>query len=291
MTEWSLRRRLFRGLGTVDHRVGVSRLYPDRRNAVLMYHAVGDPARFGNVSPDRLRRDLRYLRDRFEVVDLPDVLTRPVTGPKRVAITFDDAYRSFYRHALPVVRDLDVPVTVFVPTDFVGGGSESLAYRLARSPVSLQAFNDADEHATADVPSPGVMTEDQLRACARDDRVTLGNHTRTHPDLASLTHREALEAEIVGAQTALADRFGVSVDRFCFPFGRSNEQALEIVRDSHELAVTTTPRVLDGCVDPHEIPRLGAHRPESALQWDLTDLRWALSDTASRAASLTGVLG
>jgi peptidoglycan/xylan/chitin deacetylase (PgdA/CDA1 family) len=291
MTERSLRRRLFRWLGTLDYRVRVSRFYPGRRNAVLMYHAVGDPVRFGNVSPDRLRRDLQSLRDRFEVVDLPAVLTRPSTGPKRVAITFDDAYQSFYRHALPVIRDLAVPVTVFVPVDFVGDQSESLAYRLARSPESLDAFNDADRHATTTVPSPGVMTEAQLRECAGEDLVTLGNHTRTHPDLGTLADRKSLEAEIVGAQTALGDLVGTTVDRFCFPFGRYNPAALEIVRESHDVAVTTQPRVLDETVDPHEIPRLGAHRSEAALQWDLTDLRWALSDTAARAGSLAGALG
>jgi len=291
MTEWSLRRRLFRGLGTVEHRARLSRFYPDRRNAVVTYHAVGDPARFGNVSPDRLRRDLRYLRDRFEIVDLPAVLTRPTTGPKRVAVTFDDAYRSFYRNALPVIRDLEIPVTVFVPVGFVGDRAESLAYRLARSPVELDAFNDAERHATATVPSPGVMTEPQLRECARDDLVTLGNHTRTHPDLATVSDRERLADEILGAQSALADRFGVTVDRFCFPFGRYDSEALGIVRESHDVAVTTQPRVLAEDTDPHEIPRLGAHRSEAAFQWDLTDLRWALSETATRATNLTGALG
>jgi peptidoglycan/xylan/chitin deacetylase (PgdA/CDA1 family) len=274
----ALRRAVSRALACVERRFEFSRLLANRRNAVLMYHAIGDPDRYGNVSVDRFRRDLRYLCDRYEVVDLPEAIARPAAGPKRVALTFDDAYENFSRHALPVIREFDVPVTVFVPTAFVDGGRDDLAYRFALSPDDHPRYNDPDAHRAVDAPEPGVASSERLRELIADDRVTLGNHTRTHPDLARITDPDRLDREIRGAKAELEERFDVTVDRFCFPYGRYSPEALDVVRDSHRLAVTTEQGLLPDDDDDHRVPRVRAHVPETRFRWNLTDVRWGLSE-------------
>ena len=99
-----LRSGVSNALALGEHRLGFSRWLPNASNAILTYHSVGDPGKYGNVSPERLRRDLRYLIEAFEVVDLPDVLRAPTSGSKRVAVTFDDGYENFYTYALPLCR-------------------------------------------------------------------------------------------------------------------------------------------------------------------------------------------
>lgn len=269
--------RAFEWLARLNHRFHVSALFPNRQNAVLMYHSVGDPEQFGDVSPERLWRDLRYLTATFQVVDLPDVLSSPTDGPKRVAITFDDGFQTFYDNAFPIIQSFDVPVTVFVPVGLVEGGAEC-SYRLTTSPEGLANFNDSKRYEARACVDPATMTVAQLRELVASDLVTLGNHTRTHPDLSRITDRETLRSEITSAREELEDLLDVSVDRFCYPYGRYNAAALEEVRTSHRYAVTTTPRLLDEDPDPHRIPRLSAHRPEPRLRWDLSDLRWYLGD-------------
>lgn len=269
---------LFEWLGRAEGRFEITRPLANRRNAIVMYHAVGDPERYGNVSVERFARDLQYLRDRFEIVDLPDVLSRPERGPKRIAITFDDAYRNFHRHALPVIRALDVPVTVFVPTAFLDGANDDLAYRFALAPDGIDGYNELDRDRSPDSPTPGVMSTEQLHEIAAEQLVTVGNHTRTHPDLARIHDHETLDAEIVAAQTNLRDRFGVDADRFCFPYGRYSETALDVVRDTHRYAVTTEPNLLSADADPYRLPRIRAHVPEHEFRWALTDLHWSLAD-------------
>ena len=51
------------------------------------------------------------LIDAFQTGSLP-------RGPS-IMITFDDAYRDFYELAYPVLRDLDVPATLFVPSGMI----------------------------------------------------------------------------------------------------------------------------------------------------------------------------
>ena len=39
-----------------------------------------------------------------------------------MVITIDDGYESTYRHAFPILKRHGFPATVFVYTDFLGGG-------------------------------------------------------------------------------------------------------------------------------------------------------------------------
>ncbi|MDS0295139.1 polysaccharide deacetylase family protein [Halogeometricum luteum] len=287
MAERTLARRAVRAgfdaLERLDAATGFSRLYPDESNAILAYHAVGRPAGYGNVSIERFRRDVAYVTEHFEAADLPDVLEP--SGGKRVAFTFDDALDDFYENALPVLREHRIPATLFVPVDFVGGGPDGHAYRFAESPAERASFNDPAAFADESFPDPAVMSWDRLREVAADPLVTVGTHTRTHLDLGRVRDAETLEREIVGARDELEDRLGVDVDRFCYPFGRYTEEAVEAVRASHAMAVTSRPGVVRGggsadagSPDRYRLPRVRAHETERRVRWDLSGLRWRLTE-------------
>ena len=91
---------------------------------LLCYHNVvarraapsaGDPSLHMRV--DRFREQVRWLAAAYEVVSLPEFLTRLAAAKplRRVAtITFDDAYAGVFMSALPVLRELGLPATVFV---------------------------------------------------------------------------------------------------------------------------------------------------------------------------------
>src|SRR4051812_28010127 len=87
---------------------------------VLCYHAASPawPHEL-SVDPENLARQVgTLLRRGYAPVRFAELLDG---GPrKRLAVTFDDAYRSTYDHAWPALRELGVPATVYVPTDYVG---------------------------------------------------------------------------------------------------------------------------------------------------------------------------
>jgi len=95
---------------------------------ILIYHRVNPwPSSFAIdvTPPDRFRRQMEHLARRYRVLPLEELWRRTQEGslPARsVAVTFDDGYADNHEFALPILRDLGVPATVFVVTGCVGTG-------------------------------------------------------------------------------------------------------------------------------------------------------------------------
>lgn len=111
----------------------VSRM--ERRSAgpgllrVLMYHRIDLPESrpwdypgLISSSPAGFRQQMLFLAENYHVVTLDQVLAaadRSASPPeKAVLLTFDDATVDFAEHAWPVLKSLQLPATVFVPTAY-----------------------------------------------------------------------------------------------------------------------------------------------------------------------------
>ncbi len=72
--------------------------------------------------PEAFEAQMRYVASRYNVIsswDLVRALTEAYTLPRRaLVITFDDGYRCFQDTAMPVLRRLGLPVTLFVATHY-----------------------------------------------------------------------------------------------------------------------------------------------------------------------------
>ncbi len=104
------------------------------RAVVLRYHSVSEMSSANEryrcpsiaVAPHTFRRQMEFLASRYRVVPVQQIVETLQAGepfPERcAAITFDDGYRDNHRHALPVLRSLGLPATVFVVSDAIGDG-------------------------------------------------------------------------------------------------------------------------------------------------------------------------
>ena len=76
------------------------------------------------VSLRMLERHLDWIGRRSQIVSLDELGERLRSGDRLdkpvAAITFDDGYRDFYSHALPLLKKKGIPAAVFVVTDLVG---------------------------------------------------------------------------------------------------------------------------------------------------------------------------
>ncbi|MDB2250576.1 polysaccharide deacetylase family protein [Halorubrum ezzemoulense] len=262
----------WRLLSRVDWVTGVSQLFGSSFDAVILYHSVGGVSGTEyrwDLPVNHFRAQLKKLNERFEIVDLATLIEQPESRRKRVAVTFDDAFRNVYQYVIPVIREFDLPATVFVCPDYIGDENTS---RLRK------------RHDMRPSASEIVMTAPQIQDLASDDRFTIGNHTLTHPDLTTLNDEDALREEIVGSKETLEDRYGVTVDQFSYPYGAIDDAAASIVADTHDLAVTSRPALLEADRNPYDIPRLDACQPASVLTFETTDLSARLRRAVRRSA-------
>ena len=98
---------------------------------ILMYHRVAElkdtptiDSRSVSATPSIFAQQMRHLARYYHVVSMPDVLDavkrNRTIRDRSVLITFDDAYADFADIAWPILKQLSLPATLFVPTAYPG---------------------------------------------------------------------------------------------------------------------------------------------------------------------------
>ena len=206
--------------------------------AIIMYHSIDSSGSPISVSEEAFRAQARFLASgRVSVVPLADLPSVP-DEKDAVALTFDDGFRSFTTVAGPILSDHNLPATIFVVSDGVGG------------------TNDWGGRKTPRIPTLPLMGWQDVRH-AMEAGFEIGAHTRTHPDLTTLS-RTQLEDEVEGGADRIAMETGRRPRRFAYPFGAVNDAALAVARENFDQCVTTELRMVDRDDDMALLPRLDA---------------------------------
>jgi peptidoglycan/xylan/chitin deacetylase (PgdA/CDA1 family) len=160
-----------------------------------------------NHTPEAFEFQLRQLRRRaFHFVSLAQLVDEiHATGkekPDSVAVTFDDGWIDNYTFAAPLLLKLQIPATFFVTTAGDANGQ----------------------------PNPARMNCGQWRELAAQG-LTIGSHTRTHPDLTRAPDAVARE-EIAGSKADIERALGRPVDFLAYPGGAFNARVAEFARQA-----------------------------------------------------------
>ena len=191
---------------------------------VLYYHRVADDGASGWTTSNRtFARQIRWLRDRFELISLQEAQRRVRRGANHrpcVSITFDDGYADNCQQAVPLLIKERIPCTYF---------------------VTLQNVLDGEPfaHDVAEGNSFAPNTPEQLKAMAAAG-MEIGAHTYTHPDLGPMTDRRRLYYEVVSAGEELQELIGRPVRYFAFPIGQYanlNRRAFDLAYEAGYEAV------------------------------------------------------
>ncbi len=108
----------------------LARAATGRRHIVLTFHRVrpdGEALDSYDTCPSLptgvFRCLLKWLKSHFEILPLEELVrTRSVSRPA-AAVTFDDGWQDNFSLAYPVLRELNIPATVFVTTAKIGSYS------------------------------------------------------------------------------------------------------------------------------------------------------------------------
>jgi peptidoglycan/xylan/chitin deacetylase (PgdA/CDA1 family) len=199
---------------------------------VLGWHRVDTVGGNLAVAPQIFARQMEILgedRQQIPVVHLHEVGTLLASGEplaharsRGVVLTFDDAWADNHAHALGPLSRHGLPAMLYAPSRLLG--------------------------------KPGYMTRSQLLEMDAGG-VTIGAHSRSHPDLRACTSRQ-LESEVKGSKEDLEDLLGKPVRSFAYPTGLLDNRVVEAVGAAgFTSAITTCAGWWRPETDPLRVPR------------------------------------
>ena len=170
---------------------------------ILMYHNVDEKAGFNTVSAESFERQLRYIQQHWQLTDMDTYVREYRTNPRAATVTFDDAYACIITHVFPVIQELDIPITVFVPVSHVGKS------------------NTWDEH-IADFKKINILSWDEIEKLSQHPLVTFGSHGMSHTSFGKLSKNQ-IESELKESKELLEKQLQNQVDYFAFPYGQRKD--------------------------------------------------------------------
>ena len=167
-----------------------------------------------------------------------------------VWLSFDDGWRELLTHVLPVIRQRNIPVTLFIPSGIVEGDGKYPWLHDPAHPGYSPRSAKSEENGSRE-----AITVGELREIARYPEVTIGSHTVSHPRTTVCTH-ERLRHEIGDCKRKLESLIGKEVKCFAYPEGiYDGRETPVLVEFGHELAVTTESGFITRGLDPFTLPR------------------------------------
>ena len=249
------------------------------------------------ISVGMLERQLDWIGRRYRFVDLNELGARLERGDSRpiAAITFDDGYRDFYTHALPLLQRKGIPAALFVVTDHVGtrriqvhdklylllarrGGrplpklwngiplpdlSTVNPYHALRTLLEawpLGAVERLTSVLAADDPIPDELWEPGYSVTWEMlDRVRrAGVIVGSHTKSHTLMTNESaarMREEVAGSRAQLEARLGTTIQHFAYPSGIFNTAAVSAVASAGYRFAYTTCTHRDARYPQLTIPR------------------------------------
>ena len=216
---------------------------------ILAYHGVSPtwPADT-SVTPERLREQLaELLRHGWRGATLSEALRTP-SRRKTVVVTFDDAHRSVYDLARPILDDLGVPGTIFVPTDYAGTDR-------------LMGWKGYDTWlGTQHEEELACMSWEQLREVA-DQGWEIGAHTCSHPFLTELPDDD-LARELRESRAVCEERMERPCPTLAYPYSDWDQRTARAADEAGYAAAVTVNVGSWGA--PLQLPRTGVYHYDTA---------------------------
>jgi len=144
-------------------------------------------------------------------------------GSRKILLTIDDGFSSFYQNAWPILKKQKIPFILFVSTREVG------------------SFN--------------YMTWDQIREISKEKFVEIGNHSHTHEYLVDESN-DAIKADIQKSIDIFKKELGKNSIFFSYPFGEYSLAFKNIIKNlDFKYAFGQHSGVIDDTKNFYELPR------------------------------------
>jgi len=192
----------------------------------LMYHRFNeDKYPTTNIQMDVFKNQIEIIKKfKYNFYD-PKNLEKNFDTPKsdkKILITIDDAFSSFYEFAWPYLKKEKIPFILFVSTEAVGKN--------------------------------GYMTWDQIRELEKETITYIGNHSHSHDYLVDLETDEFI-VDINSSSLIFKEKLGYNPIFFSYPFGEYSLFIKEYISKNFKFSFGQHSGVIDINKDRYELPR------------------------------------
>jgi len=142
---------------------------------------------------------------------------------RKILLTIDDGYSSFYKNAWPILKEKKIPFILFISTREVG------------------SFN--------------YMTWDQIKELSKENFVEIGNHSHSHEYLVD-ENKDLIKEDIEKSILIFKDKLGKNSNFFSYPFGEYSLEFKNIIKSlGFKYALGQHSGVMDDTKNYYEFPR------------------------------------
>ena len=141
---------------------------------------------------------------------------------KKILITIDDAFQSFYEVAWPFLKENKIPFILFVSTEPVG--------------------------------NKGYMTWDQIKEVEQESFAIIGHHSHSHDYLIDVSNEEFIK-DIEIANKIFTEKIGYIPSLFSYPFGEYSEFMRQYISKNFTYAFGQHSGVIDVNKEKFQLPR------------------------------------
>ena len=192
----------------------------------LMYHRF-DEKKYPstNIQMDVFKKHIKIIKDlNYSFYD-PGNLEKnfdKTKKEKKILMTIDDAFTSFYDKAWPLLKKERIPFILFVSTEAVGKN--------------------------------GYMTWKQIKIVEKESLAYIGNHSHTHDYLVNFK-KEAFVKDIQTANKIFIKNLGYNPIFFSYPFGEYSKFMKNYISEIFKFSFGQHSGVIDMNKDRYELPR------------------------------------
>lgn len=225
---------------------------------VVVYHHVSihTPATT-SISPDTFKSHVEYMVDNHNVVALPEALAAIKAGQslpaKAIAITFDDGFADIFENGHPILKQYDLPYTVFINPSVIDVQANQLSWQQVK--------------------------------LMQSENVTFANHTMDHLHLLDRLPSESQQdwqnriwQNIEQAERQITQQTGVSLKMLAYPFGEYDSSIQAMLAQAGYIGLGQHSGAINSNSDFTALPRFpaaGRYANLKTLKTKLASLAYA----------------
>tara|TARA_B100000700_G_scaffold320314_1_gene417326 strand:- start:2915 stop:3835 length:921 start_codon:yes stop_codon:yes gene_type:complete len=189
-----------------------------------------------NIQMDVFKKQIAIIKDKKYKFENPkdfDLNFKKPKAEKKILITVDDAFTSFYENAWPFLKKNKIPFLLFVSTEPVGKN--------------------------------GYMTWEQIKEIEKENFAFIGNHSHSHEYLLDFDF-EKFKSDIDDSIKIFNEKLGYNPIFFSYPFGEFSLEHINYIKKNFKYAFGQHSGVIDFNKDIYELPRFPINEKYGELE-------------------------